>query len=44
MFVDDSLMDLETNTPVRIESWRAESLLPGVDISDNWGTKLYQEL
>lgn len=44
MFVDDSMMDLEANTPVRIESWRAESLLPGVDISDNWGTKLYQEL
>ena len=35
MFVDYSLMDSLPNTPVRIESWRAESLLPGVDISDN---------
>ena len=44
MFVDYSLMDSLPNTPVRIESWRAESLLPGVDISDNWGMRLHQEL
>ena len=44
MFVDFSLMDTLSETPVRIESWRAESLLPGVSISDNWGMKLHQEL
>ena len=37
-------MDAEETTPVRIESWRADTLLPGVDISDNWGMRLHQEL
>ena len=44
MMVDFSIMKIEDSTPVRIESWRAESLLPGVDISDNWGMRLHQEL
>ena len=32
------------NTPVRIESWRAETILHVVDISDNWGMRLHQEI
>ena len=44
MLVDFTVMDSLDNTPVRIESWRADSLLPGVDISDNWGMRLHQEL
>ena len=44
MMVDFSIMKIEDSTPVRIESWRAESLLPGVDITDNWGMRLHQEL
>ena len=44
MLVDFSVMDESENTPVRIESWRAESLLPGVDIADNWGMRLHQEI
>ncbi|MEC8789493.1 MAG: S8 family serine peptidase [Candidatus Thermoplasmatota archaeon] len=44
MVVDYSMMNAEQFTPVRIESWRADSLLPGVDISDNWGMRLHQEL
>ena len=44
MVVDFSMMNAEQSTPVRIESWRADALLPGVDISDNWGMRLHQEL
>lgn len=44
MVVDYPMMNAEQPTPVRIESWRADSLLPGVDISDNWGMRLHQEL
>ena len=44
MVVDYSMMNAEQSTPVRIESWREEALLPGVDISDNWGMRLHQEL
>ncbi len=44
MLVDFSIMDAGQSTPVRIESWRANTLLPGVDISDNWGMRLHQEL
>ncbi len=44
MLVDFTVMESPENTPVRIESWRAEALLPGVDISDNWGMRLHQEL
>ena len=44
LLVDFSVMDAEETTPVRIESWRADTLLPGVDISDNWGMRLHQEL
>ena len=44
MLVDFSVMDESENTPVRIESWRAESLLPGVDIADDWGMRLHQEI
>ena len=44
MLVDFSVMESLDNTPVRIESWRADSLLPGVDVSDNWGMRLHQEL
>ena len=44
MVVDYSMMNAEQSTPVRIESWRADALLPGVDISDNWGMRLHQEL
>ncbi len=44
MLVDFSVMESSENTPVRIESWRADSLLPGVDISDNWAMRLHQEL
>ena len=44
MLVDFSLMDINEEMPVRIESWRADFLLPGVDISDNWGMRLHQEL
>ena len=44
MLVDFAVMDSPENTPVRIESWRGEALLPGVDISDNWGMRLHQEL
>ena len=42
MVVDYSMMNAEQSTPVRIESWRADALLPGVDISDNWGMRLHQ--
>ena len=44
MLVDYSVMNADLSTPVRIESWRADALLPGVDISDNWGMRLHQEL
>ena len=44
MVVDFSLMDEGEKIPVRIESWRGESLLPGVDIIDNWGMRLFQEI
>ena len=44
LIVDFSVMDLVESTPVRIESWRGETLLPGVDISDNWGMRLFQEI
>ena len=44
MVVDYSMMNAEQSTPVRIESWRSDALLPGVDISDNWGMRLHQEL
>ena len=44
MLVDFTVMDSLDNTPVRLESWRADLLLPGVDISDNWGMRLHQEL
>ena len=44
MVVDYSIMNVQDSTPVRIESWRADTLLPGVDISDNWGMRLHQEL
>ena len=44
MLVDFSVMDIEDTIPVRIESWRAETLLPGVDISDNWGMRLHQDI
>jgi len=44
MVVDNSAMYAEQSTPVRIESWRSDALLPGVDISDNWGMRLHQEL
>ena len=44
MVVDYSIMNVQDSTPVRIESWRADALLPGVDISDNWGMRLHQEL
>ena len=44
MLVDFAVFESQENTPVRIESWRGEALLPGVDISDNWGMRLHQEL
>lgn len=44
MLVDFSLMEADETTPVRIESWRADSLLPGVSIQDNWGMRLHQEI
>ena len=44
MVVDFSIMHAEQETHVRIESWRSETPLPGVDISDNWGMRLHQEL
>ena len=44
MVVDFPTMNADQSTPVRIESWRADALLPGVDISDNWGMRLHQEL
>ena len=44
MIVDFSVMDSDGEIPVRIESWRGETLLPGVDIADNWGMRLHQEI
>ena len=44
MIVDFSVMDSSEEVPVRIESWRGETLLPGVDIVDNWGMRLHQEI
>ena len=44
MIVDFSVMESEGEVPVRIESWRGETLLPGVDIADNWGMRLHQEI
>ena len=44
MLVDFNVMSAEEGSPIRIESWRADSLLPGVDISDDWGMKLHQDL
>ena len=44
MLVDFTVMESLEDTPVRIESWRADTILPGVDISDNWGMRLHQEL
>ena len=44
MVVDFPTMNADQSTPVRVESWRADALLPGVDISDNWGMRLHQEL
>ncbi len=44
MIVDFSIMDSPEEVPVRIESWRGETLLPGVDIVDNWGMRLHQEI
>ena len=44
MVVDFTLMDVDENVPIRIESWRGDSLLPGVDIIDNWGMRLFQEI
>ena len=44
MIVDFSVMDSDGEVPVRIESWRGETLLPGVDIADNWGMRLHQEI
>ena len=42
LLVDEFVMDSDKGTEVRIESWRGEELLPGVDISDNWNMRLHQ--
>jgi len=44
LMVDFTVMEAAESTPVRIESWRGDNLLPGVDISDNWGMRLFQEI
>ena len=44
MVVDFTVMENLDQIPVRIESWRGDALLPGVDISDNWGMRLHQEI
>ena len=42
LLVDEFVMNSEVGTDVRIESWRGEELLPGVDITDNWNMRLHQ--
>ncbi len=42
MMVDEYLMNADVGTEVRIESWRGDGLLPGVDISDSWNMRLHQ--
>ena len=42
MMVDEYLMHADLGAEVRIESWRGEGLLPGVDISDTWNMRLHQ--
>jgi subtilisin family serine protease/uncharacterized membrane protein len=44
MVVDFSVMESTGEIPVRIESWRGDTLLPGVDIIDKWGMRLHQEI
>ena len=44
MMVDFAIMESDGTLPVRIESWKSDHLLPGVDIADNRGMRLYQNL
>ena len=43
MLVDFSMFEA-TEQPVRIESWRAETLLDGVDLRDSFGFRLHQSI
>ena len=42
LLVDEFVMNSGVGTDVRIESWRGEELLPGVDITDTWNMRLHQ--
>ena len=44
MLVDFSLFEADADSAVRIESWRGDFLLPGVDLTDNRGYSLHQEI
>jgi len=44
MLVDERVMNSDEGTPVRIESWRGETLLDGVSLTDSWGNSLYQSM
>ncbi len=44
MVVDFTMFEAEVDSMVRIESWRAETLLPGVDIVDRYNIRLHQEI
>ena len=44
MLVDFSVFKNEIDSPVRIESWRDDFLLPGVDLTDSRGYTLHQEI
>ena len=44
MLVDFAILSDDNPIPVRIESWRSDILLPGVDIVDDFGMRLFQNL
>jgi len=44
MFIDYSLFQIENGDSVRIESWRNDGMLPGVDELDSLGMKLHQSI
>ena len=44
MLVDFSVFDKGIDSPVRIESWRGDFLLPGVDLTDSGGNSIHQEI
>ncbi|MDP6869552.1 MAG: S8 family serine peptidase [Candidatus Poseidoniaceae archaeon] len=44
MLIDLSIFEIDVGQSVRIESWRAEGMLPGVDEYDEMGMRLHQSI